>query len=83
MTAYFLDTGFLIALEAADDQHHAAAIAAWREIRKRRVAFVTTSYVFDEVVTFFNNRGHHAKAVALRSRICSRRRGARRWIWNR
>lgn len=65
MTAYFLDTGFLIALEAADDQHHAAAIAAWREIRKRRVSFVTTSYVFDETVTFFNNRGHHAKAVTI------------------
>jgi toxin FitB len=29
VTVYFLDTGFLIALEAADDQHHAAAIAEW------------------------------------------------------
>lgn len=65
MTAYFLDTGFLIALEAANDQHHAAATTAWREFRKRRVAFVTTSYVLDEVATFFNSRGHHAKAVTV------------------
>ena len=65
MTAYFLDTGFLVALEAADDQHHAAAIAAWREIRKGRVTFVTTSYVFDEVATFFNSRGYHAKAITI------------------
>ena len=65
MTTYFLDTGFLIALEAADDQHHAAAIAAWHEIRKHRVAFVSTTYVFDETVTFFNSRGHHAKALTI------------------
>ena len=65
MTTYFLDTGFLIALEAADDQHHAAAIASWHEIRKHRVAFVSTTYIFDETVTFFNSRGHHAKALTI------------------
>jgi len=31
----------------------------------QRVSFVTTSYVFDEVLTFFNIRGHHAKAVSI------------------
>src|SRR3972149_4325254 len=41
------------------------------EIRKRRVAFVTTSYVFDEVVTFFNSRDHHAKR-SQSARYCSR-----------
>lgn len=73
MTTYFLDTGFFIAPESADDQHHAAAIAAWRDIRKRQVAYVTTSYVFDEVVTFFNNRGHHAKAVEIGEALFSSR----------
>lgn len=65
MTAHFLDTGFLIALESADDRHHAAAIAAWRAILGERAPLVTTSYVFDEVTTFFNSRGHHAKAVEI------------------
>lgn len=65
MTAHFLDTGFLIALESADDQHHQQAIAAWREIQRGRDRLVTTSYVFDEVTTFFNSRGHHAKALEI------------------
>lgn len=57
MTVYFLDTGFLIALEAVDDQHHDAAIKAWRDIRKGRMNFVTTTYVFDEVTTFLTAGG--------------------------
>ena len=65
MTAHFLDTGFLIALESADDQHHAEALAAWSDIHKVRARLVTTSYVFDEVTTFFNSRGHHAKALEI------------------
>jgi len=30
VTAVFVDTGYLIALEAADDQHHDAADQHWR-----------------------------------------------------
>jgi predicted nucleic acid-binding protein len=31
MTSCFLDTGYLIALEASDDQHHEAALRHWQE----------------------------------------------------
>jgi predicted nucleic acid-binding protein len=65
VTVHFLDTGFLIALESSDDRHHAQALAAWGEIHRVRAPLVTTSYVFDEVTTFFNSRGHHAKALQI------------------
>ncbi len=65
MSPLFLDTGFLIALEVADDQHHDQAIAFWASFQQSPLPLVTTSYVFDESVTFFNSRGHHAKAVEI------------------
>ncbi len=60
----FLHSGFLIALNARDDQYHQRAIDHWRLIG-RTTPLVTTTYIVDEVVTFFNNRGKHAKAVAI------------------
>ena len=62
MKQLFLDTGFLIALEAKDDQHHAAAQAYWRTHRSQ---LVTTAFILTETVTFFNRRHHHAKAVEI------------------
>lgn len=53
----FLDTGYLIALEDADDQDHEAARDHWQRLPAFPI-LTTTSYVFDEVVTFFNGRGH-------------------------
>jgi predicted nucleic acid-binding protein len=60
----FLDTGFLIALNAADDQYHKRAVDHWRLIGRTSL-LLTTTYIVDEVVTFFNSRGRHERAVAL------------------
>ena len=65
MTSLFLDSGFLIALEAGDDQHHAAASTFWRAFEANPSPLVTTSFILDEVATFFNSRSHHAKAVEI------------------
>lgn len=60
----FLDTGYLIALEDADDDNHPAA-TAHREGLREMPPLTTTSYVVDEVVIFFNVRGQHGKSVEL------------------
>ncbi len=69
MSSFFLDTGYIIALEAEDDQYHQEARQPWKDLIKQSPDFVTTSYVFDEVVTFFNGRGRHAKAVEVGHRL--------------
>lgn len=69
MSIFFLDTGYVIALEAEDDQYHREAWQHWKDLIKQSPEFVTTSYVFDEVVTFFNSRGRHAKAVEVGRRL--------------
>ncbi|MDQ1524252.1 MAG: uncharacterized protein QOG00_3563 [Pyrinomonadaceae bacterium] len=69
MNFAFLDTGYLIALELSKDQNHSTALKHWRGMARSLPKLVTTSYVFDEVVTFFNSRGHHAKAIELGNRL--------------
>ena len=73
MKPLFLDTGFIIALEALDDQYHKTAVEYWRNLVKSLPQLVTTSYVFNEVVTFFNCRNQHAKAIEIGNRLLNSR----------
>lgn len=66
---YFLDASYIIALELKDDQNHQKAIEHWQSLDKKGLKLTTSSYVFDEVVTFFNSRNLHNKAVEVGKRL--------------
>jgi uncharacterized protein len=62
----FVDTGYVLALERRTDENH------WRSLRGRGLPrLVTTTYVFDEVITYLNSRGLHASAVKTGKRLIS------------
>lgn len=65
MNAVFVDTGYWLALELANDINHHAALQHWQRAIQSLPPLLTTSYVFDEVMTFFNSRGLHGKAVQV------------------
>ncbi len=69
MNCLFLDTSYLLALELADDQNHKIALNHWQELDRKNLKLVTTSYIFDEVVTFLNSRNFHSKAVEIGNRL--------------
>lgn len=65
MNQAFLDTGYLIALESVNDQYHKRAKNHWQEYLQTNPLLITSTYVFDEIITFFNSRNHHSKAVNI------------------
>jgi len=73
----FLDTGYLVAIENAEDDNHPTAREHFDGFGRMSMV-TTTSYILDEVVTFFNVRGRHAKVVGVGSGCTA----ARRWRWS-
>ena len=69
MSMFFLDTGYVLALELANDQNHPVVLAHWRRLMDTSPSLVTTSFILDEIATFLNNRGFHEKAVEVGNRI--------------
>jgi predicted nucleic acid-binding protein len=69
MNCFFLDASYIIALELFDDQNHQLALQHWRSLDRKNLKLVTTSYICDEVVNFFNSRYLHAKAVEIGERL--------------
>jgi uncharacterized protein len=67
--ALLLDTSFVIALEMVRDNQHKAAAKYWQSYVQTPQPLITTDLVFAEIVTFFNSRGLHAKAIEVGERL--------------
>ena len=65
MKQALVDSGFIIALEYARDENHSAAIDYWDRQDPNSSSLLTTTFILDEIVTWFNSRGRHAKAVEI------------------
>ncbi|MGI0481904.1 type II toxin-antitoxin system VapC family toxin [Geminocystis sp. CENA526] len=66
---YFLDTSYIIALEIVNEDYHQQVLQHWQTLAIYQPLLVTTTYIFDEIVTFFNNRNLHYKAVEIGNRL--------------
>ena len=65
----FADSSGLIAYLLRDDSFHEAAVRTVREHLREGGAFVTTNYVFDEVVTRIQRVASHAESVVAGEKI--------------
>ena len=66
---YFLDTSYIIALELKNEQFHQNVLENWLLLAQSRPQLTTTTYIFDEVVTFLNSRKLHSKAIDIGDRL--------------
>ena len=70
---YFLDTSYILSLEIKNDSAHQQVLQSWANLATSNAFLVTTTYIFDEVVTFFNSRNLHYKAVEVGNRLLESR----------
>jgi hypothetical protein len=63
MRRIFVDASAWIALHNRRDQHHAAAVRAFRDLTGTAVRLVATDYVVDEALTHIRLWGGHGAAV--------------------
>lgn len=70
---YFLDTSYILSLEIKNDSAHQQVLQSWATLAISNAFLVTTTYIFDEVVTFFNSRSLHYKAVEVGNRLLESR----------
>lgn len=49
---YFLDTSYILALEIKNESNHQNVLQNWLKLRSTNPQLVTTTYIFDEAVTF-------------------------------
>ena len=64
-----MDTIYILSLEIQNDSAHQRVLQNWANLAKSNAFLVTTTYVFDEVVTVFNSRNLHYKAVEVGNRL--------------
>lgn len=66
---YFFDSSYILALEIKNEDAHQQVLQNWVSLAKSTPFLVTTTYIFDEVVTFFNSRNLHYKAAEVGNRL--------------
>jgi uncharacterized protein len=62
---FFLDTSYIVALEIKNEDVHNRVLEHWLSLASQRPQLITTTYIFDEVVTLLNSRKLHGKAVEV------------------
>lgn len=60
----FVDTGAFIARYVKRDQYHSRATAAWKQLAKKPVPLLTSSFVLDETITLLARRTSYDFAAA-------------------